>query len=198
MKKRNGPTDAELDAMLAGARLPSWPEGRTPDINPRVEAFLKEQRMSSTNKPGLKRSTIALIGAGVLGGSGLAAAVTHQIMSRRATMVLEDGSAYEVELLESPNGASGTFVGEDGTVYGIELIEAGEGERRVSVEADSPEGGTTSVIIQDEGAARPRMMRAAGPDAKGSAGVFVDEAGNRVEVDGSAIEGWVSDEASEE
>ena len=194
MNRRHRPTDTRLDSMLDRARLPAWPDGSPPDTNPRVEAFLKEQSMSSTHKPGLKRSTIAIIAAGVLGGGGLAAAVTHQIMSRRATIITDDGSEYQVELLDSPEGASGRFVTDDGSVYGINMIEEGD-QKRVTVDVESTKGGTSSIRL-DNGMT-PTVLTNPGQKASISvsegkpAGIFIDEDGNTFEVDQGAVDGWV-------
>jgi len=206
MSTRNRPTDERLDEMLGSARLGAWPDGSPPDTNPRVEAFLKEQSMSTNHKPTLKRSTIALIVAGVIGGGGLAAAVTNQILSRRATIITDDGSEYHVELLDTPEGAGGTWEMDDGTVYGINMIESGD-QKEVTVDIDSPTGGTTTVML-DNGMT-PTVKTAPGQKASISVqevpaetrAVFIDEDGVEHAVDASAAETWVqteNDAASDE
>lgn len=181
MNTRRLLNDQQLDDMIASARPDAWPGGSPPDTNPRVEAFLKEQSMSATSSKTLKRSTIALIAVGVLGAGGLAAAFTHQIMSRRAVVITDDGTEYQVELLDSPEGASGTFVTDDGTVYGINMLDEGSDQRSVTVDIEGASSGTSTVTI--------------GNDA---AGTFTDENGNTFEVDQDAVDSWVEDDASDD
>lgn len=204
MNTRRRPNDQQLDDMIASARPDAWPGGSPPDTNPRVEAFLKEQSMSTTSSKTLKRSTIALIAVGVLGAGGLAAAVTHRIMSHRATIITDDGTEYQVELLDTPEGAAGTWEMEDGTVYGINMIEEGGQQKSVTVDIDSPKGGTSTVIFEDGTA--PSVITA--PEQKAQifigssddkpAGTFIDENGNSFEVDQDAVDSWVEDNASDD
>ena len=137
--------DAHMDALLDRARRRVW-EG--PDHSPRVEERLRGMKMQSQPKFNLSRSVLVLIGVGTIAGGSLAAAVTHQIMSRRATLVTSDGTQYDVELVENGEGASGTFVTDDGTVFGIDLIEEG-GQSQMTVDVTSETGGTSSVILED-------------------------------------------------
>eukprot|EP00913_Durusdinium_trenchii_P006417 g6029.t1 len=200
----------EQAALVLGVRpgtvkLPAWPDGSPPDTNPRVEAFLKEQAMSSSKTKTLKRSTIAIIAAGVLGGGSLAAAVTHRIMSHRATIITDDGTEYQVELLDTPEGAAGTWEMEDGTVYGINMIEEGGEQKSVTVDIDSPKGGTSTVILND-GELKPKVTVAPGQKAQifvgesdgAPAGAFIDDDGNTFEVDQDAIDTWVQDEDADD
>lgn len=138
-------TDRELDNLLADARKRAWPG---PDHSPRVEAHLKGITMNNQTAPTLSRHAMILLAVGALAGGSVAAAVTHTIMSRRAVLVTDDGSQYEVQLLESPDGATGTFVTKDGTVFGLEMVDQGS-EQRVNVEVTSPTGGTSTVIFDD-------------------------------------------------
>lgn len=138
-------TDRELDNLLSAARKRAWPG---PDHSPRVEAHLKGSSMKQNAAQTLSRHAIILLAVGALAGGSVATAVTHTIMSRRAVLVTDDGTQYEVQLLESPDGASGTFVTEDGTVFGLEMVQQGA-EQRVNVEVTSPTGGTSTVILDD-------------------------------------------------
>ncbi len=189
--------DARLERMLRAASPGAWPG---PDTNPRVEHFLKEQSMSNGTRSGLSRGAVALIAAGVLGAGGLAAAVTHQVMSRRATIITDDGSEYQVELLDTPEGAAGSWQMEDGTVYGINMIENGE-NKEVTVDVESPTGGTSTVIL-DNGIAptvktnpgQKAVVRVREGAGEGKGGAFIDEDGNVFEVDQDAVDSWVQDE----
>jgi len=97
----------------------------------------------------LSRTTIGAIAIALLGGGALATAVTYSVMTQRATLVTEDGSQYEVDLLPSPEGASGKFVADDGTVYGIEMVE-GE-TRRTRVDVEAADDVDTTVSMEDPG-----------------------------------------------
>ncbi len=193
-------TDARLDEMLDRARRSAW---TAPDTNPRVERYIKEKSMAANSRQILSRGSIALIVAGALCGGGVAAAVTHQIMSRRATIITDDGSVYNVELLDTPEGAAGSWTMEDGTVYGINMIEDGE-MSEVTVDVESPEGGTSTIML-DNGLT-PKVLTAPGQKAQirvqeipeGAAGVFIDEDGNTFEVDESAIDTWAPDDDASE
>jgi hypothetical protein len=145
--KRRAPTitDSELDERLAAARNRVWPG---PDHSPRVETHLKGIAMKHPARPSLSRPAILLFTMGALAGGGVAAAVTHTVMSRRAVLVTDDGTRYEVQLNESPDGASGTFVTDDGSVFGVEMVEQG-GMQQVTVDVTAPAGGTSTVILDD-------------------------------------------------
>ena len=146
MKRQPSPmTDRQLDNHLAAARERAWPG---PDHSPRVEAHLKGISMKDQPSPTLSRNAIILLAIGALAGGSVAAALTHTIMTRRAVLVTDDGTQYEVQLLESPDGASGTFVTKDGTVFGVEMVQQGD-EQQVNVEVNSPSGGTSTVILED-------------------------------------------------
>lgn len=138
-------TDSELDARLAAARIRAWPG---PDHSPRVDTHLKGIAMKQHARSALTRPAILLFAFGALAGGGVAAAVTHTVMTRRAVLVTDDGTRYDVQLRESPDGASGTFVTDDGSVFGIDLIEQG-GMQQVTVDVTAPEGGTSTVILED-------------------------------------------------
>lgn len=138
-------TDQQLDKHLAAARKRVWPG---PDHSPRVEAHLKGIAMKNHPRPTLSRPTVILLALGALAGGSVAAAVTHTIMSRRAVLVTNDGTQYEVQLLETPDGASGTFVTQDGTVFGLEMVQDGD-QQQVNVEVTAPAGGTSTVILDD-------------------------------------------------
>ncbi|MEZ6242248.1 MAG: hypothetical protein R3B57_04325 [Phycisphaerales bacterium] len=191
--------DDRIERMLGGVAERAWPG---PDHSDRVDAFLKEQAMSSGRNHTLSRTTIALIAAGVLGGGAVAAAVTHQVMSQRATIIADDGTRYDVELAPTPEGAGGTFVTDDGTVYGINMVENGE-QRQMTVDIDSPKGGESTIIMEG---ASPRVLVAPGQKAsvsvsevKGVASAkFIDEDGVEHEVGPEAVEGWVQTEDAAE
>jgi len=187
--------DDGIERMLGGVRRRAWPG---PDHSDRVDAFLKEQAMSSGRNHTLGRTAIALIVAGALGGGVVGAAVTHQVMSRRATIITDDGTRYDVELTETPEGAAGSWQMEDGTVYGINMIENGQG-REMTVDIDSPKGGESTIMM--DGAA-PRVLVAPGQKASISVqeakpagkATFIDENGVEHEVDPAAVGGWVQTE----
>lgn len=141
-------TDRELDQHLATARQRAW---SGPNRSPRVESHLKGIAMKHPPRPVISRTAMLLFALGAVTAGGVAAAVTHTVMSRRAVLVTGDGTMYEVQLNEVPGGASGTFVTDDGSVFGIEMIEQ-EGMERVTVDVTAPVGGTSTVIL-DDGAA---------------------------------------------
>lgn len=153
------PGDDRMDELLGRARRRVWTGA---DHSPRVEEYLRGIRMDTRPKFTLSRSVLVLAGVGLLAGGSLAAVVTHSIMTRRAVLVTDDGSRYEVELLDSADGASGTFVADDGTVFGIEMTEEG-GQNQVVVDVTSPNGGTSGVDI--EGVGSPRVMTLPGQTA---------------------------------
>ena len=200
MSRMNDGAGDRIERMLGGVRERAWPG---PDHCDRVDAYLKEQAMSSSRSMMASRTTIALIAAGVLGGGAVAAAVTHQVMSRRATIITDDGTRYDVELAETPQGAAGTFVTDDGTVYGINMVEDGQRDE-VTVDVDSPKGGTSTIML-DNGVT-PRVRVAPGEKASisvarvpaESRAVFTDEDGVEHEVDASASEAWVQPEGKGE
>lgn len=152
--------ERRMDELLERAHQRVWPGA---DRSPRVEEHLRGIAMETRPKFTVSRSVLLLVGVGVLAGGSLAAAVTHNILSRRAVLVTDDGTRYEVELLESADGASGTFVTDDGTEFGIEMIEEGDGQR-VSVDVNSPNGGTSTVILED--GTSPRVTTLPGQTAR--------------------------------
>lgn len=152
--------ERRMNELLAQAGRQAW---TGPDHSPRVEQHLKGVTMKSQPKLSLSRTAMLLIGVGVLAGGSLAAAVTHQVLSRRATLITDDGKQYDVELSETADGAAGTFVADDGTVFDIEMVE-GAGEKNVTVDINSPAGGTSTVIL-DNGAS-PRVTTAPGQTAR--------------------------------
>lgn len=164
MRTRNYTThdaaDRRMNELLERARGSAW---AGPDHSPRVEDFLRGMTMQSRPKFTLTRSALILVGVGAVTGGSLAAAVTHTIMNRRATIITDDGSQYDVELVESGEGASGTFVADDGSVYGINMVESG-GQQQVTVDVNSTTGGTSTVILDDGSA--PSILTEPGQDAK--------------------------------
>ena len=137
-----------LDELLRASASDTPP---LPEHNPRVDAFIQETVMKfKAAKMRLSRTAIGLIVVGVLGASAVTAAVSTEVFGRRAVVVTEDGKRYDIELLESPEGASGTFVTDDGTVYGVEMLESAD-RTDVKVEIDSPTGGMSTVEF-DNGA----------------------------------------------
>lgn len=152
--------DQHLDELLAHARRRAW---SGPDHSPRVDQHLKGITMKPHPRFSLSRSAVILLGLGAVAGVSLGAAVTHNLLSRRAILVTDDGTRYEVELRESPDGASGRFVAEDGSVFGIEMTEQGS-VQHVTVDVNSPAGGTSTVIL-DNGMA-PSVLTEPGQDAR--------------------------------
>jgi hypothetical protein len=148
-----------MNELLDRARRRAW-EG--PDHSPRVEEHLRGTKMHAQSKHGPSRLILLLIGVGVVAGGSLAAAVTHTLLNRRATLVTSDGKRYDVELLGSPDGASGTFIADDGTVFGIEMVEEGD-RSQVTVGVTSPNGGMSSVILDD--GTQPRVLTKPGETA---------------------------------
>lgn len=153
-RRKHTMTDQQLDELLANAHQREW---TGPDHSPKVDHYLnhdplnhnsKGHTMKSQHSHSLSRTALILLGVGLLAGGSVAAAVTHTIMSRRATLITEDGTRYDVELLDSPEGASGTFVTDDGTVFGIDMVEQGE-QQHVTVDVNSPNGGTSTVILDN-------------------------------------------------
>lgn len=162
MNRERRPNDDAGDRMnelLDLARRRAW-EG--PDHSPRVEAFLRGIKMNAKPKVTFSRSVLLLVGVGALAGGSLAAAVTHTIMNRRATLITDDGKQYDVELVEGADGAAGTFVAEDGTVFQIEAVDEG-GQSQVTVDVNAPNGGMSTVIL-DDGTA-PRVLTNPGETA---------------------------------
>ncbi len=164
-----------LDDVLDQARDRAWPG---PDHNPKVDAFLSEQTMTTQRKI-LSKPTIALALAALVGGGAVTAAVTHQIMTQRATLITEDGTEYDVLLSPTPDGAAGTFVTDDGQEFGIDIVN-GAAERTVSVEMSEADDGTATVTVP--------------LNASGTGATFIDEDGNQFEVDPAAADNWTSDE----
>lgn len=162
-------TEDRMDELLGRARCRDWSGS---DRSPRVEAFLKGVAMKTQSKFTLSRTVLLLIGVGALAGGSLAAAVTHQIISRRAVLVTDDGTRYEIELLETPEGAAGSFVTDDGSVYGVEMVEQG-GQKQMTVDIDSVSGGMTTVEL-DNGM-KPRVLTAPGQKATISISESADE-----------------------
>jgi hypothetical protein len=164
MRTRAHPTndgaDRRMNELLERARGRAWPG---PDQSPRVEEFLRGMNMHARPKFTLTRSALILVGIGAVAGGSLAAAVTHTIMNRRAVLITDDGSRYDLELVESGEGASGTFVAEDGTVFGVNTAETG-GQQQVTVDVNSPNGGTSTVILDDGSA--PSVLTEPGQDAQ--------------------------------
>ena len=146
-RRKHSMTDKQLDELLDHTRQRQW---TGPDHSPKVDRYLhsKGNTMKSQNNHSLSRTTLILLSVGVLAGGSLAAAVTHTLMSRRATLVTEDGTEYNVELLESSEGASGTFVTDDGSTYYIDMVEEGE-QQSVTVDVNSTTGGTSTVILDN-------------------------------------------------
>jgi len=186
-------SEHKLDELLAAVREHAW---AGPGHSNRVDAFLQEQTMRQDTKRNLNRTTIALIVAGVLGGGAVAAGITHQIMSARAKIIAADGTEYNVELLPTPEGAGGTFVTDDGAVYGINMTQGDAGDHTVTVDVDSPVGGTSTIILDDD--TRPSMTVAPGEKASLRIGQvpakarFIDEDGVEHEVDADAAAAWVT------
>ena len=104
--------------------------------------------MNTQKKPHHYR--LAIIIAATLTGGTLATAVTHQALSRRAILETEDGKVYEVELLESREGASGSFFSDDGTEYHVNVLDNAAAGRAISVDVDGPASGEVSVGISDD------------------------------------------------
>jgi len=147
-------TDQQLDELLTNAHKRQW---TGPDHSPKVDRYLNHDSLNHNSKgPTMKsqpnrflsHSALILIGVGALAGGSLAAVVTHTIMSRHATLITDDGTQYDVELLESPDGASGTFETDDGTVFDIDMVEQ-DAEQHVTVDVNSPSGGLSTVILDD-------------------------------------------------
>ena len=161
--------ERRLDELLDRARRRAWTGAGQ---SPRVEDYLRGIAMNTRPRFTLSRSVLLLVGVGVLAGGSLAAAVTHTIMNRRAVLITDDGTRYDVELLESADGASGTFVTDDSSVFGIDMIEQGGG-KHVSVEVNSPTGGTSTVVLEDGTA--PRVTTAPGQTARITIETVADE-----------------------
>jgi hypothetical protein len=161
--RKHSKTDAaehRMNEMLDQARRQAW---TGPDQSPRVEAHLKGITMKAHPKFTLTRNALILLGISVVAGGSLAAAVTHTVLSQRATIIADDGTRYDVELAETPDGASGTFTTDDGATYGIEMVE-GEEQQTISVDVNSPNGGTTTVILDDGSA--PSVLTEPGQAAR--------------------------------
>jgi hypothetical protein len=162
-------TDQQLDELLTNAHKRQW---TGPDHSPKVDRYLNHDSLNHNSKgPTMKsqpnrflsHSALILIGVSALAGGSLAAVVTHTIMSRHATLITDDGTQYDVELLESPDGASGTFVTDDGTVFGIDMVEQ-DAQQHVTVDVNSPNGGLSTVIL-DNGVA-PSVLTKPGETAR--------------------------------
>ncbi|MDX9911832.1 MAG: hypothetical protein RBS39_08380 [Phycisphaerales bacterium] len=127
MSARN--TSGEWDRLEQLLRGPASDAQDLPDRNPRVEQFLKEIAMNARQKsPVLSRPAIGILIAGCLGASALAAAVTHQVMSRRAVLVMQDGQELRGEFTQPADGSPGQFVAEDGSVYSVDAATWGPAE----------------------------------------------------------------------
>lgn len=179
--------ERRMDELLERARGCAWTGA---DRSPRVDEYLRGMAMETRSRFTVSRSVLLLVGVGVLAGGSLAAAVTHTILNRRAVLVTDDGTRYEVELLESADGASGTFIADDGTVFDIDLLER-DGGKQVSVDVNAPNGGTSTVILEDGTA--PRVTTLPGQTARITIGT-VDEA----EESGDGGDGGADDGAGEE
>ena len=151
--------DHRMNQLLDQARRRTWTGS---DHSPRVEERLKGITMNTQSKLPRSRSALILLSVGVVAAGSLAAAVTQNLMGRRATLITDDGTQYDVELFEGADGASGTFVAEDGTIFEIEAVD-GEGQKNVTVDINSPAGGTSTVIL--DGAA-PRVTTLPGQTAR--------------------------------
>ena len=185
-----------MDQLLGEVRDRAWPG---PDHGNRVEAFLSERVMRNANGGMFGRASLVLALGAFVGGSAVAAAVTHQLMSQRARIMTDDGRSYDVELLPTPAGAGGTFVTDDGTVFGINMIEQGAGERSVTVDVDALKGGTSTVTVDE--VASPSVRLAPGQSGSisvepGRRAVFTDEDGVEHEVDPGAVQGWTGEGVS--
>lgn len=138
-------TDQQLDELLAHAHKHEW---AGPDHSPKVDQYLKGLTMKPQPSRFLSHSALILLGVGALTGGSLAAAVTHTIMSRHAVIVTQDGTLYDIELLETPNGASGNFIADDGTAFDIDVVDQDE-MQHVTVDINSPNGGISTVILDN-------------------------------------------------
>jgi len=139
--------DQQLDELLANAHQRQW---TGPDHSPKVDRYLNSKGLTMNSQPNrfLSHSALILLGVGALTGASLAAVVTHTIMSRSATIITDDGTEYNVELLETPEGASGTFVTDDGTSYYIDTAVQ-DAQEHISVDINSPKGGTSTFIFDN-------------------------------------------------
>lgn len=140
-------TDQQLDELLTQAHQRQW---AGPDHSPKVDRYLHSKGLTMKSQPNrfLSHSALILLGVGAIAGGSLATAVTHTIMSRNATIITEDGTQYNVELLETPDGASGTFVTDDGSTFDIDMVDQGD-QKHVTVDVNSPNGGTSTIILDD-------------------------------------------------
>jgi len=164
--------DQRLSELIGAARSRPW---SGPDHSPRVDAMLSKERTVSHKKN--RTPVIAVLAAATLGGGALAAVVTHQVMTRRAVLVTDDGTEYQVELLESPDGATGRFVADTGEIFHIHAMdEDAMQEVSVTMEAEKDAGATVMI----DGA------EAAGP----TGAAFIDENGNKRQIDPSLVPGW--------
>jgi|GEM_PF-2278969 len=136
-------SDAEVDRALDALRSRGWSGS---DQNTAVEHRIKELTMSQTKGHMTKRLMIGMIAGVALGGGAVTAGVVHYA-NQRATIVLDTGEQFDVEL--DVNG-SGTWVSDDGTEIQIQSVQGEDGEKQVTVEMTGDSDAGATVTIEDD------------------------------------------------
>ncbi len=110
--------ERNMNDLLAQIAAQDW---NGPGTNERVERFILERKHAMSKKQKLIFSGIVL-GASLIS-AGVAAAVTHQIVSQRFQIVTDDGKVFEGELITpmTPGNANAKFITDDGSVYELEM-----------------------------------------------------------------------------
>ncbi len=142
-------TDKQADRIHRLLRPMAETKWNGPDSHPRVEKLIKEQTMSS-KKFSWSRTSIAIAVCTIVGGGALATVVTQQILAGRATLITEDGSQYDIELVPDGDAATGTFIADDGTVYGINMVQESDGQKQVTVEVSGDSSGSSTVTVESD------------------------------------------------
>lgn len=110
--------EQRLDELLAHIAAHDW---NGPGTNKRVDRFILERKHRMNKKQKLTFAGIVTLTA--LLSAGVAAAVTHQIVSHRVQFVTDTGETFEGELITpmNPGNSNATFVTDDGSVYELRM-----------------------------------------------------------------------------
>jgi len=110
--------DAAVADLLLQIAAEEW---NGPGTNKRVERFLLERKVRMNKKQ--KLTVAGIVALSSLLSAGVAAAVTHQIVSYRVQFVTDTGATFEGELITpmNPGNSNATFVTDDGSVYELRM-----------------------------------------------------------------------------
>ncbi|PHQ78194.1 MAG: hypothetical protein COB69_10510 [Phycisphaera sp.] len=108
--------DEQLDTMLASIASQDW---NGPSFNQRVEQEILEREHAMDIKKRTLWMAGIVVGASLIS-AGVAAAVTHRIVTQRVHFVLDDGSTFSGDAIMNADGTSGFVIAGDGVQFEIE------------------------------------------------------------------------------